>query len=69
MKIQKFDLNYAYVVVSEGRKEVSEENIRKLMDAAGIVVDPFVLSVTQPIINNEIPKFDFFTEEKKLFNF
>jgi len=38
-------LSYASIILSEGGKEVSEENMKKLMDAAGIVVDPFVLSV------------------------
>merc|ERR1719285_428732 len=37
-------LSYASIILSEGGKDVSEENIKKLMDAAGIVVDPFVLS-------------------------
>jgi len=37
-------LSYASIILSEGGKEVTEENIKKLMDAAGIVVDQFVLS-------------------------
>lgn len=37
-------LSYAAIILAEGGKDVNEENIKKLMDAAGIVTDPFVLS-------------------------
>jgi len=37
-------LSYCAIILAEGGKDVTEENLQKLMDAAGIVTDPFVMA-------------------------
>merc|ERR1711953_958391 len=36
-------LSYAAIILAEGGKEVNEENLQALVEAANIVADPFVL--------------------------